>query len=183
MAMRVQFDATLDDMVDAALRALSRSPSFSPYRWADNLGGAILTGLLAGAAVYWLIPEPQEKRLVMTGVAGVAGLVLFPILRIWITKRRLRRYYHEMLRSDLPFRVQVELSPEGICVKQKTGQVTYEWQQIDSIHETADSIDVYPHHGGIVVVRKRAFGSAEGMQRFIEEAEGYIAQARQLEES
>jgi len=64
--MRVQFDATLDDMVDAALRALARSPSFSPYRWADNLGGAILVGLLAGTAVYWVSPtsRSQEVRLV-----------------------------------------------------------------------------------------------------------------------
>jgi hypothetical protein len=183
VAMRVQFEATLDDMVDAALRALTRSPSFSPYRWADNVGGAIFTGLLSGAVVYWLIPEVREDRLVVSIVAGIAGLVLFPILRMWITKRRLRRYYRELLGSSSPFSVQVESSPKGICVKQKTGQVIYEWRLIDSIRETADSIDIYPRHGGIVVVRKRGFESAEQMQRFVEEGEGYLARTRQFEES
>lgn len=180
-AMRVEFDASLDDMVDAAFRALSPSRSFSPYRWTDNLGGAIFSGLVAGTACYWVIPGSQEVRIVVAGFAGVASAALFPILRIWEIKQRLRRYYREILGSYLPFSVEVELTPEGVCTKQKTGQTTYAWQQVESIRETADSIDVYARHGGLVVVRKRAFESAGQMQQFVEKAGSYLMHARQLE--
>jgi YcxB-like protein len=179
-AMRVQFDASLDDLVDVTLRGLSRSRSFSPYRSADNLGGGIFGGLFAGVGVYWVAHDkPQEIRLAIAGIASVAALILFPILRLWLIRRRIRRYCREKLGSDLPFAVQVELSPKGIDTKQKTGQVIYEWKQVESIRETPDSIDIYARHGGIVMVKKRAFSSTEEMQRFVEEAKSYLALAQE----
>jgi len=119
----------------------------------------------------------------MAGIAGVAGALLFPVLRMWLVKQRLRRYYGEILGSSSPFNVQVELSPKGVRTKQKTGQVTFEWGQVESIRETADSIDIYARHGGLVVVRKRAFASAQEIEQFVQEAERHLAHARQHERS
>ena len=117
------------------------------------------------------------------GVAGVVAALLFPVVRMWIVKQRLRRYYREVLGSNLPFNVQVELTPEGVLTRQKTGQASFEWQQVESIRETADSIDIYTRYGGIVVVRKREFASAQEIQQFVQEAESHRALAREHESS
>jgi len=177
--MRVQFDATLDDMVDAAFREVSRSRSLSRSRRWDYLAVSIVAGILAGITTYLVIPDTREIRLVLAGVAAVGSAAITPIAQRLSAKRRVRAYLREKLGSETPFNVEVELSREGVSANQKTGKVILAWHQIDSIHETTDSIDILPRHGGIIVVRKRAFASNEMMQQFIQEAQSYLALARE----
>lgn len=180
--MLVQFDASLDDCIEAAMKAISRSPTFSPYRWMDNLIGTVVFGFINAVVVYWYLVAcgAQQSLYVTAGITGAVLATPYPLVRLLIIRQRLRRYYLEILGSDAPFGVQVETSPEGISVKQKTGQSSYHWSQIESILETANSIDFHTRHGGLVVVTKRAFESVDAIKKYKQEAEAFLARARMV---
>jgi hypothetical protein len=55
--MKVQFDATFDDFLDANRRAIARSRK--SLLW--QLINALATGLIAGALLYVLIPDFPDK--------------------------------------------------------------------------------------------------------------------------
>jgi hypothetical protein len=176
--VRVQFDATLDDVVDASLRALSRSKAARSWRWADYTAGVLLTGLGAGLVLYVLVSGELRERLILSGIGAVVAASLYPIFYIWTVKRRLRSYYREQLGSRGPFAVEVEVSASGVSARQEGTTTTFEWAIVDCIEETADSIDFHIKKGGIVVVRERAFGSPELMRQFTATANGLLDQAR-----
>ena len=136
------------------------------------------TGLLAGIVVFALLPESFTVKLVVASLAAIGGAVLYPLLYQKTLRRRLRKYCLEQLGTEEPFPVEVELSPEGVCTRQKTAQIIFEWPNVEAIQETSDSIDILTRHGGIVVVRKRAFESPEAMRRFTEEAQHYLAESK-----
>ncbi len=69
----------------------------------------------------------------------------------------------------------MEISPIGIWVRQSNTQVTHEWESVEGIEESADSVDIIKRGGSLaVVVRNRAFASAEERSKFIELAQGYL---------
>jgi len=173
--VRVYFDATLDEAVDASLRALSRSRSMRSFRWADYVGGAILTGIVTGFGIFLLSDHlAVQERLITCGIVGVIAACLFPFLHAWTIKRRLRKYYAEQLRGKRTFSVEVELSPAGVIVTQNECTIAFAWPQVDVIEESLDTIDFFMRNGGSVTVRKRAFQSRESIAEFVQEAMQYF---------
>ena len=66
--MRVQFEFTIDDVVDVQIRALRRSRAARAWRWRE----LVTTSLLTGVLLFALIPEETTGKIIM----GVIGLVL-----------------------------------------------------------------------------------------------------------
>jgi hypothetical protein len=51
------------------------------------------------------------------------------------------------------------LTAVGVWIRQLNKQTTYEWESVEEIEETEDSVDIYTKDGGGLIVRKRAFTS------------------------
>lgn len=179
--MRVQFDATLNDMVDAGYRALSRSRTVQWWRWRGMIITGLFCGLIWGIPLFFLFAEP-ELKLLFGGVfsllgAGFGILLYSPSYRRTI-RRRLRQLYREQLGTNSTFVVQIELAPDGLYTTQMKTHTMFEWPEVE-VEETADSIDFLIPNGGIVVVRKRAFTSSDEAAKFFEEAKRFCSQSRE----
>jgi len=172
--MRVQFDATLDDLVDVSLRALRRSKAVRSWRRVDYLSGVFLAAILAGLPLFLLLPEPPDTRLIFGLLAALTAACLYPLVYNSVVKRQLRGFYREQVGGNCPFVVEVELSRAGVIAHQNGCTIGFDWTQVELIQETADSIDFYARQSGIVVVRKRAFDSTSSMLQFIDEARRYF---------
>ena len=57
-------------------------------------------------------------------------------------------------------------------------QVILEWQRVEAIEETSDSVDIFTRDGGGVVIRSRAFGSEGERSQFIEIARSRLMESR-----
>lgn len=169
--MKVQFEATQDDLIDATQRFLARSKQIRSWRWKDLLYSSVLFGLI-GFLVYALQGRP------MRGVAcGILIAMVTALLHIFHQRgreRRLRKFYQERLGTSVPFVCEVELTPVGVWVRQLNTQSILEWEIVAEVTETGDSVDIYTRNGGGVVVRKRAFSSAEEQAKFVATARGYL---------
>lgn len=166
--MRIEYDATLDDIAETHLRLEARSKVARTWRWE----GIVISGLLAGVILFMLIPEPL--------LTGVGGAVLYAITYKRMLRRRLRKYLREQLGTEGPVKFQVELTEAGIWTKQKNTQITFEWANVASLEETSDSVDFIMRDGGIVVVRNKGFQSSDTRRQFLECGRKHIEDARKL---
>jgi hypothetical protein len=57
-------------------------------------------------------------------------------------------------------------------------QIVLEWESVEEITESEDSVDIFTRDGGGVIVRKRAFKSSEELEQFIGLAQSYLEVCR-----
>jgi hypothetical protein len=185
VSMRVEFDATLDDLVDVHLRLLARSRVARGWCWS----GSIATGLVAGSGLLILIPElfsplamPWEVEItlaiLLAVLGGIVAAAIYPSVYRRIVATRLRRYCREQLRSDAPFTVEVQLLPGGIRAQQLGTEIACDWANVKAIEEGEDSVDFVVRSGGIIAVQDRAFASSTARREFVELARHYRDEAR-----
>ena len=171
--MRVEFNYTIEDIVDVQVRLLKRSRVAKAWRWRD----LVTTSLLTGAFLFAVIPEGITGRIIMGSIGLLLGAVLYPVLNEMTVKRRLRKWCEENAGSDKTFTCEVELNESGIHTKSNGTRIIYAWENVTEIKETEDSIDIYSERGGLVVIRNRAFTSPGEHQRFIDLAKQYSKMA------
>ena len=171
--MRVQFTYSQEDLVDATMRFSARSKSIRAMR----LKRLVWSALLVGSSIFVLF------RFSLKGaIAGAAAVVIIFIADLFTYnyqyRKNLRKIWKEQYGEENEFSCEVELLPECLKVSGKNSQCRTEWETIEEITSTKDSVDIFGRKGGGVIVRNRAFSSAEERQRFIELARGYMNLAK-----
>jgi len=171
--MRVEFNYTIEDIVDVQLRLLKRSRAARAWRLRD----LVMTSLLTGAFLFAVIPEEITGRLIMGSIGLLPGAVLYPLLSQMTVKRRLRKWCEENAGSDKTFTCQVELNESGVHTESNGTRILHAWEKVKEIRETEDSVDIHFEKGGLLVVRNRAFTSSGEHHQFIELAKQYLKMA------
>src|SRR5262245_61420687 len=167
--MKVEFEFTVDDMVDLNLRTLDRSKGFQSNHWKS----VIQYGLLVGLCIYLMLPFSMGVR-IASGAAGLAAMLIAQ----WLNGRRefgkrMRSLYLEQLGKAGPFTCEVELSEAGLITRQEGREVKHSWTTVEEIKETPDSIDFFTHDGNAVIVRDRAFAVPDDKRKFLTLARQY----------
>jgi hypothetical protein len=172
--MRVQFEFTRDDLIDASRRFSARSKVVRSWKWYGMFYAAIFAWLLGFAFFY---QTPFKGALI--GLAAAFGTALvYPALYKSGMEKRLRKLHREILGNENSFVCEVELTQAGFSVSQINRQIKYEWQAVEEIKETRESVDIFTRDGGGVIIRNRAFQSAADRMRFIELASSFLNQTR-----
>ena len=161
--MKVQFEFTPNDLIDVHNRIVARSKVWRSTR---------LKGLLATALLVWVVMFLLLHRTPLLGViiglfAAAFAALLFPVMQKREVEKQLRKLSTEMFGATQSVLCEVELRPEGVWVRQMNNQVLYEWPSVEEVEERPDSVDIFTRSGSGLVVRNRAFASAEERSRFI----------------
>lgn len=177
--MRVQFDYTQDDIVDATKRFLARSKSVRRWRWQGRL---TLAGFAWVATFAFFFRTPAIGVWVGLVIAALCA-VLYPVFYESSLERRVRRIVMENHGDANTFVCEVELAPEGLSVSAHNMRNATDWTEVKEILMTADSIDIFTTTGGGVIVRQRAFSSADEQQEFVDLAQNYMELASREDRS
>jgi hypothetical protein len=168
--MKVQFEATIEDFVDVAVRA-------SPLTWEYYLilGSTILgSGLFFGFLTHCLYASPAA-----TAIAVIIAIVFVAASNYKIRERRARSFIAETYHPKWPAAVEAEISDAGLSFKQFGTTTVYDWEIVSSIGEDGDAIYFQNLFGQISAVRTRAFASESEKNEFIQTATQYISQSRE----
>src|SRR5258708_26733179 len=176
--MKVQFSYTQEDMVDASMRLLARSKTVRSTRWQALLWTAGLTWLL----VFALFGASFKGGLIGLLAALISALI-YPAMHRQSVQSRLRKFCKEKFGATTSFICEVELTPTGIWTQSLNTQTISEWKNVEEIVVTQDSVDIFTRQGGGLVVRNRAFESADQRREFIEMAQHFAAQSREVHSS
>ncbi len=165
--MRVQFIYSQEDLVDASLRIMRRSTSVRSTR----RNTTIYYAAMAFGVVVLIF------RYSIWGLLGAAILSALLLLVLQLSyenqaRKNLRKFVKEQHGSDDQFTCEVELRPDALITTSEGCQHQREWDKVEEIVSTHDSVDIFVRGGG-VIVRNRAFASAEERARFIDLAQQY----------
>ena len=167
--MRIEYEETLDDLVNSQCRAADRSMSIKRARWQSAFWSALFSGIML--FMYLTIRGATlAERFIFTVFGIVAGAAGY-----WLTfhrrmKRRVLKYLRERMQSDGPFRFVVELRDDCIWTKQGGTQMSFDWGYVADVVDASDGVEFYMHNGGFMIVLNKGFLTAENRNDFIKVA-------------
>src|ERR1700730_5011990 len=160
--MRVQFNYSQEDIVDASVRFFARSKSLRLMRRKRTAWLALLA---------WLLVFVFFRFSFHGAIAGMAAALIVvitdPFIYNYELRKNLRKIAKERYGEENEFVCDVELLPEGLKTSAENIHGTTEWETIEEVVSTDDSVDIFGRKTG-VLVQSRAFSSAEDRARFIE---------------
>lgn len=165
-AMRVQFEYTLDDSIDACQRMLARSKPVAYWKRRALLM-ALAVILLVTFVVSFALSSSWKIAAVVAVVAATYYGLMYPRSYARALKKRIHRTCEEHFAERSSRLCEVEVRPEGVWVRETDRQSVYEWSGIEEISAGAGSIDVFGHGVSGVIIRDRAFASAEQKESFL----------------
>jgi len=171
--MHIQYDMTVDDIIDGQLRTIRRSGV--QQRW--RIESCAYVGVIAALLVLVLVREPMYVGLVLALVAGGAGA-----LTQWYTyestmRKRLKKFIEEAYKKEVPQRFHAELRPDAIWTQTGYMQIIYDWRDVIDIVEGADAIEILMN-GGYLLVRKARLASPSTADEFVALAKRYLQQSK-----
>jgi YcxB-like protein len=172
--MYVKFEFTQEDLIDASQRSINRGNLGRSKVWNSSSYSAVSVGVIT---FFFLRNSPTIGLLVGLLVAGII-ILISPQLEKRELENRLRRIVAEMMPNPGPYVCEVEIRSEGVWVRSMNKQTIHEWPNLKAIEETSDSVDIFTHDGGGVVVRNRAFTSEDQRRQFIEIARSGLTESR-----
>src|SRR5262249_42755908 len=140
--MNVKFEFTPEDQIDASKRFLARSKVISSWRWKGLVYAALITWLLVFSFVTYFYRDPQFGAFIGIVAAGLSA-VMYPSSHKRAVAKRLRKLHQEQFGNAERFLCEVELTLEGVSIKQMNQRVMYEWASVAEIQETKDSVDIF----------------------------------------
>jgi hypothetical protein len=168
--IRVEFDSTLDELVDVNIRLAEHTVAFRRQRiWSQVfMGGALAVAMIV--TVFLRAP----LRLV-TGVAVVGAAVAFGVLLGFLyghfydgyVRRHYRRMLKEMSRGAETIRCEFELRPDVLWCKTTAAEMSFSRSRLTRINDTEDSVELW-FDPGLAVVRNRAFLRPDDRREFID---------------
>jgi hypothetical protein len=164
--MRVQFEYTLDDAVDACERFLARSKPVAYWK-----RKALITTLCVILAVVFVVVYALSKSWEIAAGVAVAFTayyaLMYPRSYARALKKRVILSCEEQFAGRTSRLCEVEIRPEGVWVRDTDRQSVYEWSGIEEIRNVPGSIDVFGHGVSGVIIRDRSFSSAEQRESFL----------------
>ena len=162
--MKVKFDFTLDDLVDAAERGTANSKVVRGWRWREM----IVTAVLGGVIVYVLKAGSHDTRAVSAIIGALIAAAIYSFAATRSRKGRLRKFFRERFGGEGPYPFEIELTPAALVTTQAGTRSEHAWSTIVEVKDSPDSIDFDVRGAGIIVVRNRAFRSDDERREFLE---------------
>ena len=171
--MRLAFDYTLDEMADTSLRAMRRSKSVQAIRSREIWTTAIVVAIAVFVAWNVSAGHWQEfdagSQAIVIAVSIAIGALMFYIYRAYYdstVRSRLLRITQEQFDKSLSHRCEIEVREDALWVHQDNIEILHEWKDREQIDDTGDAVELC-FRNGIVVVRNRAFDSAQQRAEFV----------------
>ena len=156
--MQIEYETTIDELVDAHMRALSRSQSAKRARWYATIWTALLTGIILYLYLAFL-GAPLIRRFIFAALGVLFATGGYNLTYAQSLRRRIRKHLHDQMPSGLPMRFTVELRDDCIWTKQAGTQISFDWGNVAAVVDTGDAVEVRINGGGLIVARNKGFNS------------------------
>jgi hypothetical protein len=170
-AKRLEFDVTLDEIVDVNMRLVRQTEAYHQQRrraqWV--LGLSIAGGI--AVAMLWDGEAPSSTWVATASCAALAGGLASGVLYGRYYDRFVRRYYRrvvdEMYNGANPIHFEFELRDEALWTRSVHSEVVFPWSRLVRIEDVPGSIELW-FNPGLAVIRDRAFHSQEDRRAFLD---------------
>jgi hypothetical protein len=168
---QVEFDVTLDEVVDANMRLVEHTAAYrkprTHYQWVAGVcvAGGLAVGILKGSEV------PSYATLAVASCAalfgGLALGTLYGRYHDWHVRRSYRRLVSELYGGTERIACAFEVRDDALCCRSVHGDTSFPWSQLTRVEDVPGSIELW-FNPGLAVVRDRAFRTQEERREFLE---------------
>jgi hypothetical protein len=166
----VEFDVTLDEIVDANMKLVEHTVAYRKprmhYQWVAGVctGGGLAVGILRGNEV------PSYATLVAASCAALFGGLalgwLYGRYHDWHVRRSYRRLISELYGGTERILCEFEVRDEALWCRSVHGETTLLWSHLTRVEDVPGSIELW-FNPGLAVVRDRAFRTHEERRAFL----------------
>jgi hypothetical protein len=137
--------------------------------------GMLITAFVGGLVMYLLSSGSLQLRLALAVVTAVVVAAVQPLLARGSREDNLRKVFRERFGGSGPFSFDIELLPAGVVTVQAGTRAEHPWSKFVAVEESADAVELVGRGAGTIVVRNRAFATAQERAQFVELARRYLA--------
>jgi hypothetical protein len=171
--MNVQFDFSIDDLLDVTDRTLTRNRLAGHWRLRDWFSWTA-SGCFGALLIF--LTGRERQPLAWTLIVGVLASEVY-VARL-LRRDRLRRYLREQCGGDGPFRCEASIDADGLYVTQFGSTSTRRWPEIDRIVDAATGVE-FVSQDRVTCIRNRAFPTDVERRDFLSRARGFHANSEQ----
>ena len=183
MAKRIEFDTTVDELVDVNMRLLEHTSAYGQQRkqaqwaWAVIAAGGAAVFLLRGTAV------PSYGALAIAGVGALLSGLAVGSLQGRYYERYVRQHYRRVvneLYGEAPLtHWEFEIRPDTLWCRSEHSEVAFPWSRLRRVEDVPGAIELW-FDPGLAVVRDRAFSAPEERRAFFDTVTKYLPNAREI---
>jgi hypothetical protein len=169
--MRVEFDSTIEEVVDASMRMVQPTAAYrrarAQYQW---LFGLCVAGGLAVGALHGDKPRSYLTIAVASFVALIAGLAAGMIggrFHSMYAKSHSKRVLGEMYGRPDVVHCECELRDDVFWSRSIYAEVSFPWSRLTRVEDLPGLVEVW-FSPGLAIVRDRAFRNQEQRQAFLD---------------
>lgn len=176
--MKLEYEYTLEDLVDSSRRAMLRSKTVQDMR-TRSIWATTLTAGVALVATWWYSSgaSSSPKLTIPIAVAVVVSTIIyFGYSRYydWLATYRTKRILREHLKKSKSRLCEMETRGDSLWVRQDAVEITYGWNDLEKVVDTGNDVELRFRNGS-VIARNRAFGSDADRAEFIRVVSVHIA--------
>ena len=174
---RVEFDSTLDEVVDANMRLVQHTAAYRRQRrqWQWVVGLCVAAGLAVG-----ILRADEAPSLAALAIAPMAALIggltcgaLYGRYHDWYVRRGYRRVVSEMYSGAEAIRCEFEVRDDILWSRSVHAEISFPWSRLTRVTDRPGSIELW-FDPGLAVVRDRAFQTQEERRDFLDSVRQHL---------
>ena len=165
---RVEYDCTMDEIVDTQLRL---SGSTQTYRSTRRKSIYVVAAIGAIVVLAITVREAADVPVALFSAAVAAAIAGFLYARIFDSTAR-KQYLSavsEQFGGAPSVHCEIELREDAVWTRQHGMELTFPWKQVYRVEDTSDAVELW-FRPGLVTARNRAFAGAAERRHFMETA-------------
>jgi hypothetical protein len=174
--MNIEFERTIQDVVDFNLFHMAHSPSIKKQMLLMQVLTGVLVIPLVFSIFYLVYHSINFFTFIVSISAGAFAFALYPQSSRKSTISRIKKMLSEGNNKALLGHQVVSLSPEGIFVKNQTAESKIIWSTVDKVVENEKHIYLYTSSINALVIPKNCFPSEKEKRDFFEYANKFRQQ-------
>lgn len=169
-SMIVSFKATLEDFTQATYHSLKLRKRLRPWYRRLSTYAILLIGI--GVGRFLSNSEPLKLGLGLLIALFLMGCDEFLYRKL--IYRRSRDFHLKKLGFKLPLKYEVELSDDGLKLKEGDEESLIEWEKVRTIERSKERIFMVEADAAVTVVPISAFSDEGEQRRFLETAGAFL---------
>lgn len=154
--MKIEYEATIDEGVDAQWRLMEHLNTVRKWKWQ----GLIFTPIVF-ALLYYAIPDTQGVKLVFATGSSLLYIAVYLGTYKRTMRKRMRKLLVEMFGSDTSYPCEYEFEEDGLAARIHGTEIKFQWSSFTEIIETDRDLELVVGKNGIAVLPRRAFQSEQ----------------------
>lgn len=164
--MRLEYEATLDDVSEPMIRHYLRGRNYARQRFREPMWGGIAA--MIGCYLISVVSKPLADIWWIYPLVFLLGYAVVRIPLQATVSRRIRSYVRREMGNSLPAKTSFEVSDNHLYCESMKSDISFRLADLSESSEDGERLELVFGETGVCTIPLRAFRDAEEKEEFLE---------------